>query len=95
MCSLTQAELFTTHALSSCGSIFRVDTSRGDEAPGAPVHFGSAVKLRQLRTREYLTSRAVPSKTNKRMYRLGLSKSLSKDAFFRSVSAYGGAAVQL
>lgn len=57
--------------------------SRGDEAPGAPVYFGSPVRLQLLRSRAYLTTSEVPSKTNKRVLKLGLSKSITKEAHFR------------
>jgi hypothetical protein len=65
--------------LSKC--VFRVDSSRGEEAPGQPVNFGNPVRLQLLRTRQLLTSTTIPSKNAKRSFRLGLNKSKSKECY--------------
>jgi len=67
--------------LSKC--VFRVDTSRGEEAPGAPVYFGNPVRLQLLRTRQFVTATNAPSKQAKRSFRLSLNKTRSKDCFLR------------
>jgi hypothetical protein len=67
--------------LSKC--VFRVDTSRGEEAPGAPVHFGNPVRLQLLRTRQFVTATSVPSKQAKRAFRLSLNKARTKECFLR------------
>ena len=67
--------------LSQC--VFRVDTSRGDEAPGAPVHFGNPVRLQLLRTRQFVTATTQPSKQAKRAFRVAFSKARVKECSLR------------